>query len=302
MSSLLSSRSLPAGVRHVRSISLPSRSHPITLQVEEELAHLKSQETSSSSIVNVETVCGSLVRLKRLYTSVNDLISLPQIQKALSHRKDDKLVDELLDRSMSLLNVCGSVKDVMEQVKEHIRNIQSALRRGKKDLKSGNSSLLKMKDAKRAILVLKHIDKTIGGIAFLDLDHHLSSLIRSLRDTTALSVSIYGSLISFSSTFMSKPKSTKWTIVSGLIHKRKTVSVDQPHVSNEALESHIQVIEESLECMSRDLVAVLEPKPEVVFLQEYGKSEDRFNSARCKSTLAPPLQSEARLISKPNRQ
>ncbi|KAI3717098.1 hypothetical protein L1987_68458 [Smallanthus sonchifolius] len=258
MVSLVSSTSSSTSVRHVRSISLPSRSHPSALQVEDKLAHLKSWEasSSSSSTANVEIVCGSLVRLERLYTSVNDLITLPQTQQALSRRKDDKLVDELLDRSMCLLDVCGSIKDAMEQVKEDIRNIQSALRRRKEGLKSDSLSLWKMKDAKRAILALKQIDNKIGDIALLDLDHHLSSLIRSLRDTSALSVSIFGSLASFNSMFVSKPKSTKWTIVSGLIHKRKGkgASVDQPRVSNEALESHIEVIEERLECMCRTLI------------------------------------------------
>ncbi|KAI3824253.1 hypothetical protein L1987_05703 [Smallanthus sonchifolius] len=236
---------------HVRSISLPSRSHPSTLQVEEELAHLKSWEACSASTANVETICGSLMKLKKLYSSVNDLISLPQTQQALLHRKDDKLVDELLERSMSVLDVCGSIKDAMEQVKEDIRNIQSALRRRKEGLKSDSSSLWKMKDAKRAILALKHIDNKIADIALLDPDHHISSLIKSLRDT---SVSIFGSLVSFNSIFVSKPKSTKWTIVSSLIHKRKRASVDQPHISNEALESHIEVIVDCLECMSRTLI------------------------------------------------
>ncbi|KAF5765198.1 hypothetical protein HanXRQr2_Chr15g0700951 [Helianthus annuus] len=254
MVSLVSSPSLPTNVRHVRSISLPSRSHPCNLQVEEELAQLKSWEASSCSTANVETACGSIVRLKRLYTSVNDLISLPQTQQALLHRKDDKLVDELLDLSMSLLDLCGSIKDVMEQVSEQTRNIESALRRRKEGLKSDSSSLWKMKDAKRAILALKKMNNKIEGIALLDLDHHLSSLIRSLRDTCALSISIFGSLISSMSIFGSKPKSTNWTIVSNLIRKPKKASVDQPHISNEALESHTEVIEESLECMSRTFI------------------------------------------------
>ncbi|KAI3717097.1 hypothetical protein L1987_68456 [Smallanthus sonchifolius] len=251
---LVSFPSLSTSTGHARSISLPTRSHPSTLQVEEELGHLKSWEASSASTANVETICGSLMKLKKLYSSVNDLISLPQTQQALLHRKDDKLVDELLERSMSVLDVCGSIKDAMEQVKEGIRNIQSALRRRKEGLKSDSLSVWKMKDAKRAILALKQIDNKMVDIALLDLDHHLSSLIISLRDTSALSVSIFGSLIAFNSIFVSKPKSTKWTIVSGLIHKRKRAGVDQPHISNEALESHIEVIVDCLECMSRTLI------------------------------------------------
>nr|GEW06828.1 hypothetical protein [Tanacetum cinerariifolium] len=193
--------------RHVRSISFPSRSHPSTLQVEEELAYLKR---NSSSLATVDTVCSSLAGLERLYISVNDLLTLPQIQQSLFHKKDEKLVDELLDRSMSLLDVCGSVKDAMEQVKDHIRNTQSALRRKKEGLNFNSSSLKKINEAKKTLSALKQVDNKIGSLALLDLDHHLSSVIRSLRDTSSLSVSILGSLLSLKSIFVSKPSSTKW--------------------------------------------------------------------------------------------
>ncbi|KAI3665317.1 hypothetical protein L6452_43941 [Arctium lappa] len=254
-SSASSSSSSSTSFRHVRSISLPSRLHPSTLRVEEELTNLKTWEASSSSMATLDTVCGSLVALERLYTSVNDLLSLPLTQKTL-FIKDEKLVDELLDRSMKLLDVCGSIKDAMEQVKEHVRNVQSALRRKKAYLTTDSSLLRKLiKDANRAILALKKLDNKIGdNIALLDLDHHLSAVIRSLRDASAVSVSIFGSVLSLKSIFLSKPKSTKWSVVSNLIRKGNTVSVDHPQISDEALESHIEVIQNSLECMFRTLM------------------------------------------------
>ncbi|PWA48514.1 hypothetical protein CTI12_AA490130 [Artemisia annua] len=251
MASSVSSPSPSTSGRHVRSISLPSRSHPSTLLVEEELAYLKR---NSSSLATVETVCGSLAGLERLYVSVNDLLTLPQIQQSLSQKKNEKLVDELLDRSMSLLDVCGSIKDAMEQVKDHIRNTQSALRRKKEGLNFNSSSLKKINEAKKTFSTLKQVDNKIGSLALLDLDHHLSSVIRSLRDTSSLSVTIFGSLLSLKSIFVSKPSSTKWSVVSNLIHKGKRASVDQPQMTNEALESHIELIENSLECMFRTLI------------------------------------------------
>ncbi|XP_024974855.1 uncharacterized protein LOC112512961 [Cynara cardunculus var. scolymus] len=250
-----SSSSSSTSVRHVRSISLPSQSHPSTLQVEEELTYLKTWEASSSSMATVDTVCGSLVVLERLYTSVNNLLSLPLTQQAL-FTKDEKLVDELLDRSMKLLDVCGSIKDTMEQVKEHVKNVQSALRRKKSNLSMDASLLRKlMKDANRAISALKKSDnKTGDDIALLDLDHHLSTVIRSLRNAGEVSISIFGSVLSLKSIFVSKPKSTKWSVVSNLIWKGNTMSIDQPQISNEALESHIEVIQSSLECVFRTLM------------------------------------------------
>lgn len=255
MVSLVSSPSSSTSVCHVRSLSLPTILHPKTLQVEDEIAHLRTCEASCSSMPTVDTVESSILRLERLYTSVNDLLSLPLTQHALLRRKDGKLVDELLDWSMRLLDVCGSIKDVLEQAKEHIRNVQSAIRRKKEGLNINAFSLGKMKDAKKIILALKQIDNKIGDIALLDIDHHLLSVIRSLKDTTALSVSIFGSLLSVRSIFMSKSKSSKWSVVSSLIHKGKKETADKHQISNEAaLESHIEVIENSLECMFRTLI------------------------------------------------
>ncbi|KAI3665316.1 hypothetical protein L6452_43940 [Arctium lappa] len=255
MDSSASSSSLSTSVRHVRSVSLPSRSHPSTLQVEEELTYLKTWEASSSSMATVDTVCGSLMALEKLYTSVNNLLSSPLTQQVL-FTKHEKLVDELLDRSMKLLDVCGSIKDAMEQVKEHVKNVQLALRRKKANLTMDVSSLSKlMKDANRAISALKKSDNKIGDdIALLDLDHHLSTVIRSLRNASATSISIFGSVLSLKSIFVSKPKSTKWSVVSNLIRKGNKLSVDQSQISNEALESHIEVIQNSLECVFKTLM------------------------------------------------
>ncbi|KAL8200356.1 hypothetical protein R6Q57_011695 [Mikania cordata] len=71
-----SSSSLYSKNRHtIRSISLPTRSHPSTLQVEEEIADFKTWETSISCIPNETTICCGLTSLDRLYTSVDDVLS-----------------------------------------------------------------------------------------------------------------------------------------------------------------------------------------------------------------------------------
>ncbi|KAI3502801.1 hypothetical protein L1887_31124 [Cichorium endivia] len=250
------SSSSSTGFGHVRSISLPSRSHPSTLQAEEELTSLQTWEASSSSMATVDKVCGSLVQLGRLYISINDVFGLSLTQQATFYRKDDKLVDEFLDRLMWLLDACGSIKDAMEQVKEHLVNVQSALRRKKEDDLSVDAASLirKMKDAKRSIAKLKQIDKRIGRTALVDKDDHLSAVTRSLRDTSTLSVSIFGSLLSLKSIFVPNQKFSKWSVVLSLIHKGKTVTLEKPQISNEALESHIAVIENSLEGIFRTLI------------------------------------------------
>ncbi|XP_076903209.1 uncharacterized protein LOC143558211 [Bidens hawaiensis] len=239
----------------IRSISLPTRSHPSTLLIEEELTNLKTWETSISCILDPETICSGLTGMDRLYRCVDNLLSLSLTQQALSHHQHQKLVDELCDRSMVFLDICGSVRDVVSHVKEHVRDVQSALRRRKENFVIETSVLKKlMKGAKKGVSDLKHIDHTYGPKP-LNLDAHLSSVVRVLREVSEISISVFEMLMSFFSVAVSKLKSaTKWSIISKFIQKGTTGCKDQPQICFEALDCSIEVIENGLECMFRKLI------------------------------------------------
>ncbi|XP_024975749.1 uncharacterized protein LOC112513649 [Cynara cardunculus var. scolymus] len=250
-----SSSSLSRNHHAIRSISLPTRSHPSTLQAEEELTNLRRWETAVPCIPDAETVCSGVASLERLYTCVDSLFSLPLTRQALSQHQHEKLVDELLDRSMRHLDVCGSVRDVVSQVKEHVRDVQSALRRRKGDFIIDASFLKKLKkDAKRGVADLKQIDHLYASKP-MNLEPHLCSVIRVMRDVSEVSISIFGLLLSYLSLSICKPKSTtKWSIVSKFIQKGTAGSKDQPQICVEALECNIEAIENGLECMFRRLI------------------------------------------------
>ncbi|KAF5202066.1 hypothetical protein FRX31_008350 [Thalictrum thalictroides] len=55
---------------HSRSNSSPSRSHPLTLCVEEQLCHLRSLELATSS----SSICHNLAGLQDLYDCVDDIL------------------------------------------------------------------------------------------------------------------------------------------------------------------------------------------------------------------------------------
>nr|XP_043639161.1 uncharacterized protein LOC122610232 [Erigeron canadensis] len=257
-SSSFSSSSLSTTRQAVRSISLPTRSHPSTLQVEEELTSFRTWETSfSCSIRDDEKVFSGLTSLDRLYTCVDNLLDLPLTQQALFRREHEKLVDELCDQSMRLLDICGSVRDAVSLVKEHVRDVQSAIRRGKDDFIVDGSFLKKlMKDAKRGVADLKLIDHTYISNGS-NLDPHITSVFKVLSEVSEVSISVFGMLMSFlSATTISKQKSaTKWSRVSKFIHKATAGSKDnQPQICIDVLEHSIESIENALDSMFRRLI------------------------------------------------
>lgn len=91
---------------HVRSISLPARLHPITLNVEVHLDRLRSSKATSTS--NYHKLSG----LKDLYECIDDLLQLSVTQRTLSNGQCGKSVDEVLDGSLRLLDVCVITRDI----------------------------------------------------------------------------------------------------------------------------------------------------------------------------------------------
>ncbi|KAK9265521.1 hypothetical protein L1049_001766 [Liquidambar formosana] len=209
---------------HVRSISLPSRSHPSTLRIQEELNKLRTWEASSTS--TAEAICIGLSGLEELYKCMDDLLNLPSTQQALTHHQHEDWVDELLDGSVRLLDICNITRDNMLQIKEHVLNLQSALRRRKGDMSTeGNIANYVCfrkkikKDARKLIAALKQMDQKFGASPLLDTDYHLSSLIRVLREVSVINISIFQSLLLFLCVPVLKPKPTRWCLVSKLINK-----------------------------------------------------------------------------------
>ncbi|GLT71258.1 hypothetical protein SLA2020_432910 [Shorea laevis] len=273
-----------AGRYHVRSVSFPSRSHPTTLRLEEELNKLKTGEATYSAST-ADSICKSLVGLEELYKCMDDLLNMSSAQQVLSQNQHEKYVEELLDGSVRLLDICGITRDTVLQIKEHVQALQSALRRRSKGDSSiesniNNYTLLKKKmkkDAKKLITALKQMENKWAALPALDLDHHLSAVIKVIREVCAMNVSIFQSLLLFLTAPVSKPKASGWSMVSKLMHKgviaceEKQENVNEmeavdaalrtlcrnastTHKSLEDLEMSMEEMENCLECLFRRLI------------------------------------------------
>lgn len=261
---------------HVRSISLPSSSHPTTLRIEDELKRLKTSAT--------ESISAGLSGLGDLYQCMDELLNMSSTQQVLSMYQHEKCIDELMDGYVKLLDICGIARDYMLQIMEHVHALQSALRRRKGD-SSLEISIFQYthlrkemkKKAKKLIMELKQMDneksKLEASSSSLDRDHHFFAVIRVLRQVNVMNSSLFQSLF----TYLSAPVPSRWSLVATWMHKgtisceekqdmvnelesvdamicRRNFDVEITHKRLVALESSIEGVENRLECAFRRII------------------------------------------------
>ncbi|KAJ8549207.1 hypothetical protein K7X08_032914 [Anisodus acutangulus] len=278
---------------HVRSISVPGSSHQSTEKLKEAINNLKALEISTSS--SAEAMYNGLLGLEELYKCVNVLLNLPQTLQAFSQYRLGKMVEDLLDKSVRLLDLCGTTRELVLQYKENVRDLQSSLKRRKKD-STTETSMTKFtsfskkikKDAKRLVVVLKQMDQeTERSFIPKDADQHTVDMINTLKEANAVRVSIFQMFLSFLSVPLLKPKVSKWSLVSRLlVNKGRLACEGQEEKLNletrlEPFDTHLDNFENGLEgiyrCMSRSRSSLLN------ILKELGFSTPMwFNLELCK--------------------
>ncbi|XP_030527296.1 uncharacterized protein LOC115738725 [Rhodamnia argentea] len=259
---------------HSRSVSLPSRCHPLTTAVEDQLDRLRSSEATSSS------VCQNLRGLKDLYESINDLLQLPLSEQAISDDYLSKCIEQSLGGSIRLLDFCGTIREVFSQMKECVQGLESSLRR-KRGGDSGLASEVEtyIKSKKRMQKVISKISETLKRVEKKKKDSNKETALSIIREAEDISLSVFESLLCLLSGSKAKPEIKGWSLVSKLVSSKhisceenvndnnveglyvdlsvlKSVEDVKPRVLKrlEASESTIQDIEEDLECLFRHLV------------------------------------------------
>ncbi|WJX55866.1 hypothetical protein P8452_41587 [Trifolium repens] len=272
---------------HVRSNSFPSQSHPSSTRIEQDLNKIKTWEVTSTSTSN--SITNGLSMLEDLYISLEDLLNMASTQNAISHHQGEKSVEELLDGSVKILDICGITRDTLLQIKENVQTLHSSLRR-----KKGDSSIEKSvaeynfftkkmkKNVTKLITSLKQMESKFGASSLLNQDQEFVSLIKVLREVIVMNISIFQSILSFLVGSASKSKATKWLKVAKLMHKKVSceeklenfnelhcveaslrtllregsdvAKMQATHEKIKALENAIEMIENGLESVFRRLV------------------------------------------------
>ena len=208
---------------HVRSNSLPSKPHPVVDEVSEHLCRLKASEEATSSS---SSLCQKLDGLQDLHDCIDKLLLLPLTHQALI---DNKSVDDLLEGSLKILDVCALAKDVLSQMKESAHKLESALRRRKDGMVDIQKYLNSRKMMKKAIhKALKGMEK-----ASSQKSDESSEIVRLLKEAETVTCNSIESLLSFVAGPKLPSKMSKWSLVSMLKQPKRVACKDDSTDGNE---------------------------------------------------------------------
>ncbi|KAI4298325.1 hypothetical protein L6164_031899 [Bauhinia variegata] len=262
-----------------RSNSLPSEPQPLILKCNEHLSRLEASNAacSSSSLLSLK-VNG----LHDLHDCVEKLVQLPHTQQVLVQEHQEKWVNELLDGSLRLLDICTAAKDALLHTKECARELQSIIRRkrgGEVEITAEARKYLTSRKVMR-----KAITKALGNLKGAankskfspsKKGHQTKASFVLLKDVEVATLFIFESLLNYISG-PTQSKASNWSLVSKLM-QTKRVACTQEADENEfakvdaALQSfvfhatskadninHLQNQLENLESCIQDFVEGLE--------------------------------------------
>ncbi|XP_074287892.1 uncharacterized protein LOC141613057 [Silene latifolia] len=197
----MASSSIPKASYHARSISLPSRLHPIAEQLDEQLNRLRSSQSASTSFSSVSQ---QLNGLKDLYSCVEEFLQLPLHQQI-------KCVDETLDRSLRLLDICTTFRDVLVNSKLHLQDLQSGIRRRcNSDSSIANEAAEYLKSRK---IIKKTIKKCLQGIKPVLKNDDGNDMIGLMNEVEAVTVETFKALLSYFGGVKAQSTKSRWSIV-----------------------------------------------------------------------------------------
>ncbi|KAG5526876.1 hypothetical protein RHGRI_032964 [Rhododendron griersonianum] len=180
---------------HARSISLPSRPHPLIPQGDEHLCRLRAFGSTSSSL---SSVAERLSVLEGLYECLDDSLVLPHTQQVFSQQCHEKWVEDALDGFLRLLDFCAIAKDISTQTKQDLQGLLLTLRRRRDGSELGgylNSRKNATKEIQKSLKIMKSI-KSKKSILDSHNDHDTMAIATLLKEVEATTIAVFESLFS----------------------------------------------------------------------------------------------------------
>ncbi|WOG97729.1 hypothetical protein DCAR_0417070 [Daucus carota subsp. sativus] len=210
---------------HSRSSSFPSKSHPLTTSVEDQLSRLRASEAASTS---ASSACKNLDSLQDLHQHINEVFQLPSFHRAFSQKRS--ALDEILEGSLRLLDFCSIAKEALLSTKESIQVLQSSLRRKSRETGLTQEVMSYMASRKKILqLVSKSMKSLINfekniSLPFSNEDADLEAIVNMAREVQAVSFSVLKSVLSHVSDTKATSKQSGWLKVSKFMQSKRVSS------------------------------------------------------------------------------